>query len=480
LDFANDTVTLEKLSGKFKVSYEKLMDNGLEGVSFADLVVSNAKLAPNSVGGASWGPQSVTSSKLAPDLKSEPKLANNSTTEEKFASDSVTEKIIAGEAVGNSNIIDKGITANEIESGFMVTGEKLAEETLTNDSFKDQAFTADKINWIDENALKIALKLIGAVKFVNTEALLSNAVTTAKIADGAVTTNAIADDAVSSDKIAPGTVSGTFFNVNSDDLATASIGTKSLAPKSVDSVSGDFGTQLIQSGAVGGENIVEDAVTSSVIAEASVGSSAIQNNAVTTAKLSDESITEKNIAVASVKNEDINDSAIETADIRFESLAARPIADGSVSWKKIQNRLFEQVQSAINQIGYMEVFIQGIDDRCLVTPSASPDAKAHHKHQKTLARHNTKAGAFVDDMHHKLAEKFETLAEHDSYCQRRNLGRAVKVQRGGNPRHNYKFKTLSYTQEASQLNAAGRMSPSYLPVTISLITLLLALFGVFM
>jgi hypothetical protein len=124
---------------------------------------------------------------------------DGSITGDKIAQNTISGSNIADGAVGTAKIADGAITEGKIEDGAIST-DKIADDAITSDKIEAGAVGTDQIadSAITEN--KIENGSISGVKIAD------GAITEDKIEDGAITTDKIADSAITTDKIADGAI----------------------------------------------------------------------------------------------------------------------------------------------------------------------------------------------------------------------------------------------------------------------------------
>ena len=161
----------------------------------ADDAVTNAKIAPLSVGTNEIGGGQVTEAKLASGSVTTAKIADNSVNSDKIAENAVTSVELAANSVDSSELVDGSIDHSHL-SNDCVDGDNIQDDSINSEHYIDGS--------IDE--AHIANNAVTETKIVNdaiaTAKIASNAVTEPKIADNAVSSNKIVTNAVTTAKIA--------------------------------------------------------------------------------------------------------------------------------------------------------------------------------------------------------------------------------------------------------------------------------------
>ena len=269
----------------------------------------------------------------------ETKIGAGAVTEGKIGTGAVTETKIGTGAVTNTKLGDNSVSTGKIADGA-VTTEKLDDKAVTTAKIDDGAVTAGQIG---AKAVTTAKIDDGAV---TTDQLGDSAVTTGKIADGAVTTEKLdasggIDGAVLKDrsidgvKIKYGTITG-----SSKDPSTGNVNPGNIAQHTI------TGFEIAEgNNGVDTNNIVDHAITTDKLHDASVNTAHIITGAVTTDKLYDgavttdklgaSAVTESKIAASAVTTGKIADHAVTTDKLDQQAVTTAKIADNAVTTGKI-------------------------------------------------------------------------------------------------------------------------------------------------
>jgi len=162
-------------------------------------------------------------------------------------------------------------------NGIVDNSENVIDNSISNAKIQDNAISTNKIQDGAITTLKIQDNAITTTKLndysVNETKLANNSVSTIKIQSGAITTDKLADDSVNSAKIVNGTIT------NADISSTAGIALSKLS-------SYPFGTSDIQ----------DSAITETKIQNNAISTVKIQDNAITGTKIQNGVITENHLS----------------------------------------------------------------------------------------------------------------------------------------------------------------------------------------
>ena len=187
---------------------------------------------------------------------------------------------------------------------------------------------------------------------VTTAKLVDGAVTTAKVVDASVTTAKLADNAsVTSAKLADGAV--TTAKLVDDSVTTAKLADGAVATAKL--VDASVTTAKLADNAVFGADFADGAVTSAKLVDSSVTSAKLADGAVTTAKLVDSSVTSAQIVDRSIQGRHLASGAAITSNHLVEgAVNSEAILDASVGIVDLDIRLISDFD-ALARTGQLSV-----------------------------------------------------------------------------------------------------------------------------
>jgi len=304
---ANNAVTQDKILNK-SIVWSKVADGAIDSTKIATYGILTKNIADDAINQHKILNDSITTSKVK----------DKAITTSKIGVEQVTGSRIADEAVTTSKIAIHNITfdlldANTQEkinlssafSGNLITGDQIANSTISNNNIKDLNVTTEKINNLAITKAKIANLTISNDKIAN------KTITTSKIADRAITNSLIDDAAITNSKLG-------FKSISESKIATSAITLDKIASNSINA-----------------SKIANKAVTNEKIADSTI----------TLAKLSTEVRTE----MGGLKI--VNGTAQVDGNLH---VAGAIVAEGTVNASRIYNYKYGDIAEGYKPVGTMQ------------------------------------------------------------------------------------------------------------------------------
>jgi uncharacterized low-complexity protein len=172
-----------------------------------------------------------------------------------------------------------------------------------------------------------------------------------RIAPGAVGTNELADNAVTAAKIANG-------QVGASELANGSVTNTKLANNAVNATkiaSNAVTAAKIANGQVGASELANGSVTNTKLASNAVTAAKIANNSVTAAKIADNSVNAAKIANGHVGASELANGSVTNTKLASNAVTAAKIANNAVNAAKIANNSVTAAKIADNSVNAAKI-----------------------------------------------------------------------------------------------------------------------------
>ncbi|ULF50194.1 hypothetical protein PSCSP2_00031 [Prochlorococcus phage P-SCSP2] len=232
VDFSDGSVLteadLDTNSDQVIFAQQEITDklNGIEDGATADQTVTEIKslIAGSPLGTTHIADDAVTNAKIAPLSVGTNEIGGGQVTEAKLAASSVTTTRIADDAVTNAKIAPLAVGTNEI-GGATISTAKLQDGAVTTAKIADNSINSDKIA---ENAVTIV-------------ELAANSVDSSELVDGSVDHSHLSNDCVDGDNIQDDSINSEHYvdgSIDEAHIANNAVTTNKIADAELKTLAG--------------------------------------------------------------------------------------------------------------------------------------------------------------------------------------------------------------------------------------------------